>query len=149
MVQVRCPKCSSLVDGIEGQEAVCGQCGYRALLPVAPAASLAPKPGTSPPTPSPAAPRPPGHGSSDDPSVRATPPMPAGGVMLALWGYILGIAAIATFFLASVGLPFAFGVAALVLGLMGWQRDKNDRRAMLGMVLGALGILLAVVWIYV
>src|SRR5688500_2133195 len=106
MVQVRCPQCSSLVEGIEGQEAVCGQCGFRALLPVPSAATLSPTPsvgGQAPSTHPPPAPVPASKATQAPPA-----PPPSGGAMLAIWGYILGIAALATFFMASVGLPFAF-----------------------------------------
>src|SRR5688572_22578771 len=106
MVQVRCPQCSSLVEGIEGQEAVCGHCGFKALLPVSTAPGLAAAPAALQP-PSPAPPAAPDARPTKAASFTAN--APTGHAMLAIWGYILGIAALATFFLAKVGLPFAFG----------------------------------------
>jgi hypothetical protein len=141
MVQVRCPQCASLVEGIEGQEAICGHCGFKALLPVTKAAGLNPPSAPTPLTQPSAA-----------PTAAATMAQPAtvpatGGAMLAIWGYILGIAAIATFFLAAVGLPFAFGAAAVVLSVIARQKEKTDRRAFIGLILGAIGLAAAVVWL--
>lgn len=141
MVQVRCPQCSSLVDGIEGQEAICGHCGFKALLPV----NAAPNAPASPPVSAPAPPTPPRRAS---PTASTAPVQaPTSGGMLAIWGYILGIAAIATFFLAAVGLPFAFGAAAVVVSLVARQKEKTDRRALVGLVLGAVAIVLAAIWL--
>lgn len=131
MVQVRCPKCSNVVEGAAGQEAVCGNCGFRAILP----ATSGPSPEAAPAT-------------SNAPPAGPTTPSPDIAV-LAIWGYILGVAGIATFFLARTGLPFAFGTAAIVLSIVAMQRQKKDRRAAIGLALGGIALAGGLVWLLV
>jgi hypothetical protein len=126
MVQARCPQCGSLVEGIPGVETVCGQCGFRSALP-------APPPPSAPPAAAPVR-------SAATPAAAAAP-------TISVWAYVLGLVSPATFFLAGYGLPFALGAAAIVMALVARRRDPTDRRPLVAIVAGALGLVAGLVWL--
>ena len=114
MVQVQCPKCASIVEGVPGKHAICGTCGFEAVLPVEAVAPV-----TAEPEPLP------GLEAVRTPSV---------------WAYMAAVAGLGTFFLADYVLPYLLAITGIGLGFMAHMQNRADHRGMLAMVIGCVAL---------
>lgn len=142
MTRVECPQCGAETEAEPGSTVDCRACGFSAPFDTAgsPPADVPP----APPSPD-AADRPPAH--VEDPKEK-TPGVPdvetarqeSPANQPAPWAYLFGVIGVLTFWLAGYLLPFLFGVAAIVLGIVGRVRDPKERRSVPAIVLGALAV---------
>lgn len=150
MAQFKCPQCSTLVSGSPGQAVVCPNCGFRAPVPGAPSVPEAP---TEPPVLAPpvTAPEPPPAGptSASVPVAAPPPASPERIQAIEIWGYVVGLLAIGTFFLANYFIPFLLGLASIGLGGFSYLRNRDDRRSLLVLGFGVVAVLLAGIYSFV
>lgn len=123
MSWVECPRCHNVVPAAApGSAFTCPQCGY------------APQTWTAGAPPPPAAPT-------------QTKPTAEGKPVLAQWAFLMGLVSIGLFFVPTTGLPFLLGLLAIVLGARARREAPQDRRGLLSIVLGATGIVVAVLYV--
>jgi glucose uptake protein GlcU len=67
--------------------------------------------------------------------------------MLSVWGFLASLVALGTFYLASVGVPFALGAIGCTLGLVAFSKNRKDRHGLVATILGAVSLVLAVVFL--
>lgn len=149
MAQFKCPQCSTLVSGSPGQAIACPNCGFRAAVPGAPSPlgrdpePAAPAPVARPPEPTPSVP------AGEAVPVAAPPPAEPERIQaIEIWGYVIGLLAIGTFFLAAYFIPFLLGLASIGLGGFSYLRDREDRRSLLVLGFGVVAVLLASIYTF-
>lgn len=166
MVQLRCPKCATLVLAEAGETIRCPSCGFSAT---APGGANAP---ARPPQSSPAAPRPhsptpaPGRpvetaATEPNPRLRIPRPPPRPPVqtsaatdgqplrVLSVWAFLLAFVALGTFHFARYGVPFILGASAAVMGVTSYAKDRKDRHGLFATILGCVALAIGAVYLSV
>src|SRR5688572_18990786 len=139
MVQLRCPKCTTLVLAEPGETIRCPSCGFAARArSTPPPAAAKPTAATSarPQQGSPAPmtekkpllriPKPPQRPPVQTAAATEGQPLR----VLSVWAFLLAFIALGTFHFARYGIPFALGAIAAIMGVMSFVKNKQDRHGL-------------------
>ena len=154
MVQLRCPKCTTLVLAEPGERIRCPNCGFSAVAPASsPQAAAAPKPIARPQQGAPTAkdeqkplvrlPKPPSRPPVQTAAATEGQPLR----VLSVWAFLLAFIALGTFHFARYGIPFVVGAAAAIMGVTSFAKNKQDRHGLLATILGCVSLALGALYL--
>jgi hypothetical protein len=140
MAVVECPNCTFRMNAEPGSVLKCTECGFTAEFSAEPAAASSP---STPVESSALAPQPQSWKPTAEQMSKGEPGQ------WAPLGYLTGVVAFLTFWLAAFVLPFLLGIGAIVMGVMARKREPSDNRALPAIVLGAVAIVAGGVFLLV